>query len=460
MLTRRLARLPESTVGALRTAAVIGRRFDAPTLALATGIDDDDLLDVVEPAEAAGLVRDVGVERFAFAHALVRDTLAAGLSATRRARVHARVAEALEDLPERATERALHWQAAGPSYVGRAWRAAVDAAAVARRRYAHEQSALLLRGALDTMAEDPDAGPRDRYDVLMQLIDAYRWSAMWPELTSGPWRRRSRSAESLGDVELTARAAIATTQGALWQSAAPGEVHEEVVAALRRSLDRLPATTARCAAGCCSSLANELYYGAPFDERRALVDEALAMARRLGDDALLLDACQIAFVSLWRASTAVERLGLGRGVTRAGRASRQRARLRRVGLPAGGRARRAGAARGDVRGRGGGARGGRAAAHPLRAARARQPAAAVAGDGRAVRRRARRPSSGSRRSTPRSRSTSRRLRPAGAFVVVASWRGDAGEAAAILQSMEGGPFPISATVVVLPVAERSGGGRA
>ena len=113
VLTRRLARLPESTVGALRTAAVIGRRFDAPTLALATGIDPDDLLDVVEPAEAAGLVRDVGVERFAFAHALVRDTLTAGLSATRRARVHVRVAEALEDLPERATERALHCRPPG-----------------------------------------------------------------------------------------------------------------------------------------------------------------------------------------------------------------------------------------------------------------------------------------------------------------------------------------------------------
>ena len=193
VLTRRLARLPESTVGALRTAAVIGRRFDAPTLALATGIDPDDLLDVVEPAEAAGLVRDVGVERFAFAHALVRDTLVAGLSATRRARVHARVAEALEGLPERATERALHWQAAGPSYVGRAWRAAVDAAALARRRYAHEQSAVLLRGALDTMADDPAAGPRERYDVLMQLVDAYRWSAMWPELTADRRARPSRS---------------------------------------------------------------------------------------------------------------------------------------------------------------------------------------------------------------------------------------------------------------------------
>ena len=59
-------------------------------------------------------MRDDGVERFAFGHALVRDTLTAGLSATRRARVHARVAEALEGLPERATERARHWLAAGP----------------------------------------------------------------------------------------------------------------------------------------------------------------------------------------------------------------------------------------------------------------------------------------------------------------------------------------------------------
>ncbi len=43
-------------------------------------------------------------------------------------------------------------------------------------------------------------------------------------------------------------------------------------------------------------LANELYYGASFEERRALVEQALAMARRLGDDALVLDACEVGFV--------------------------------------------------------------------------------------------------------------------------------------------------------------------
>ena len=309
VLVRRLARLPESTVATLRTAALIGRRFDAPTLARATGIDEDGLLDVVEPAEAVGLVRDVGVERFAFAHALVRDTLAAGMTATRRARVHARVAEALEDHPDRATERAMHWRAAGPSYAGRAWRAAVEAADVARRLYAHQQSAELLRGALEAMATDPEATARDRYDVLMQLVDAYRWSAMWPELIATV-EDAVRVAESLDDVELTAQAAISTTQGALWQSAAPGEIHETVVAALRHSLVRLPGTDGPLRCRVLLGLANELYHGAPFAERRALVDEALSMARRLDDDALLLDACQVSFASLWWAGTAPERLEL------------------------------------------------------------------------------------------------------------------------------------------------------
>ena len=36
------------------------------------------------------------------------------------------------------------------------------------------------------------------------------------------------------------------------------------------------------------------------------------MARRLGDDELLLDACQIGFVSLWRPDTAAARLRPGR----------------------------------------------------------------------------------------------------------------------------------------------------
>ncbi len=445
VLVRRLARLPEGTVTVLRTAAVIGRRFDAMTLARATGVDEDALLDVVEPAEAAGLVRDVDVERFTFAHALVRDTLVAGLSATRRARVHARVADALADQPDRAGERAVHWQAAGPSYAGPAWRSGVEAAGVARRLYAHQQAAHLLSTALDTMRGDPEATARDRYDVLMHLVDAYRWAAMWPELVRTVEEAVRVAREELDDVELTARAAIATSQGALWQSAATGSVHEEIVGALRWSLERHPDLSAmRCRI--LLGLANELVHGAPLDERRELVEEALAIARRLGDDELLLDACQVSFSALWWAGTAPERLALAdESLALARRLGKDRAGvvsacLRAVVLGELGRPSEMFAASEHAR----------AEAERLRIPygllvvdNLLLPWLAMAGRFEECREALERIEAlEAQISLDPSESA-----VAGAWVALGMWRPDDGQGAAILQSMEGGPVPITATVV-------------
>ena len=309
VLVRRLERLPQTSVDILRTAAVVGRQFDLATLASAAGTHEDDVLDALEPAEEAGLVREDGIDRFVFAHALVRDTIYSGLSASRRARLHARVAEVLQRVPGRETERARHWLAAGPAYAARAWLAAVSAATVTKRLHAHEQSAELLCSALAVMGADPDATDRDRYDVLMQLVDAYRWLGRWTELVAAV-EQAIDVGEALGDVELVSQAAMSPTIGALWQSGAHGQVHHKVVEALRRSLDRLPAEDSPLRCRTMLGLANELYYGSTFEERRALVDEALAMARRIDDDGLRLDACQIAFSALWCPRTSPERLDL------------------------------------------------------------------------------------------------------------------------------------------------------
>ncbi|WP_346386544.1 BTAD domain-containing putative transcriptional regulator [Nocardioides sp.] len=309
VLTRRLARLPDDTVAALRVAAVIGRQFDTPTLAAVTGIDEDDLLDVVEPAQAAGLVREDGIDRYLFAHALVRDTLRGAMSASRRARAHAKVARTLADSAGRETEVALHWLAAGPSFASQAWHAAVTAAQVAKGLHAYDEVVELLRAALESLEDDPKATPRDRYDVLMALTEAYRWSALLPDLV-GCVEQAIAVGKELGDSEAVARAAIATTKGALWRSAPPGQTNEVVIDALRGSLDRLPGSDGELRCQSMLALANELDFSSSFEELRALVDEGLAMARRLDDPRLLLDACQIAFVSLWVPATAVERYAL------------------------------------------------------------------------------------------------------------------------------------------------------
>lgn len=308
VLNRRLLRLPERTVVALRAAAVIGREFDVPTLAGVTGIDEDDLIDVVEPAQAAGLVREDGIDQYLFAHALVRDTLRASLSASRRARAHARIADVLAEAPGRETEVARHWREAGPSYADRAWRSAVDAAALARRLFAYDQAAELLEGALVSMDGDAQATLRDRYDVLEQLVEAYRWAAQLPDLVATV-EQAIEVGKQLRDPVAVAQAAIATARGVLWRSAPPGQVNETVVAALRGSLDRLPVHDSDLRARTMLTLANELQVTTA-QERRALCDEGLAMARRIGDPELVRDCCQIWFVALWSPETAPERLAL------------------------------------------------------------------------------------------------------------------------------------------------------
>ena len=309
VLARRLKRLPEETVSALRWAALVGRQFDLGTLAAISRDEETDLLDHLDPALDAGLLREDGIDRYLFGHALVRDTIYAAIPAARRARAHARVAESLAGKAGRETEVARHWLAAGPSYAPRAWLAAVGAAALARRLHAYEESADLLRSALATLPQDPDSTARERFDVLTDLADAKRWSGDWGGLVETA-EELVAVARELDDVDLLAVAATTTAVGALWQSGPHGSVNEVVVGALRECLERLPTHDSPVRCRVMLSLALEIYYGSTFEERRALVDEGLAMARRLQDEPLLLDACQLAHIALWRPSTALERRDL------------------------------------------------------------------------------------------------------------------------------------------------------
>ena len=120
VLRARLARLPAQTGTFLMVAAVAGRRFDLDLVEAVTGLEDEPALDAAEAAVLAGLLLedDRAAGRYRFAHALVRETIYQDISRARRARLHARVVDALLAVrgaePEPAAEMAYHCGQAAP----------------------------------------------------------------------------------------------------------------------------------------------------------------------------------------------------------------------------------------------------------------------------------------------------------------------------------------------------------
>ena len=112
VIGRRLNRLSQRCNETLTVASVIGREFRVDQLKPAMeepspaedgaglGMTEDRLLEVLEEALAARVIEELpqAVGRYQFTHALIQETLTAELSLTRRVRLHARVAVALEDL--------------------------------------------------------------------------------------------------------------------------------------------------------------------------------------------------------------------------------------------------------------------------------------------------------------------------------------------------------------------------
>ncbi len=100
VVAQRVERLGEQAVSVLSLAALIGREFDLDLLERVARDTVEDVLDILESAVEASILVESGdrAGRFQFAHALISHTLYEDIGATRRARMHQRVAEALEEI--------------------------------------------------------------------------------------------------------------------------------------------------------------------------------------------------------------------------------------------------------------------------------------------------------------------------------------------------------------------------
>ncbi|MBI1884889.1 MAG: AAA family ATPase [Chloroflexi bacterium] len=291
VIAKRLARLGKEANRVLAHSSVLGREISLPKVAAVTGRDEDSLLDLLEEALAAHLLREEG-QYFAFAHPLIQETLYQGLSAPRRRQLHLRAAEALEVLysadlePAHLAELAHHFCQAGSS--GDADKAigyAVRAAERALSQVAYEEAARLYQMALQALDLKRKADVAERCELLLALGDAQIRTADKAGARQ-TFRQAADIARNLGEPERLAHAALGLGgRGA--RRFELGEVDELLIGLLQEALGTLKEGESVLRSTLLTGLAFATEFSEPPERRLALSQEAVDIARRVGDpDAL------------------------------------------------------------------------------------------------------------------------------------------------------------------------------
>lgn len=154
MLEAQVEQLTPLEQRVLRAASVAGQRFSAWAVSALVDGDVGQVEEVCEGLASRQQVLRRSGAQYEFRHTLYRDALYRQLPAARCSLFHLQIAERMEDLiteadPSLAAELASHFHA-GHDYA-RAVRYLILAATNAARRYAHAESILVLRQALDLL---------------------------------------------------------------------------------------------------------------------------------------------------------------------------------------------------------------------------------------------------------------------------------------------------------------------
>lgn len=291
VLADRIRSVGDDGLEVLQTAAAIGREFPFDLLQHSTGLSEEAVLQTLEDATVAGLVREVppepasGETVFSFHQGLIRTALLDSIGGGRRRLLHRRIAEALEDMQRAGrsvapADLAHHYTAAGNEHLAKRIHYSVLAANDALARLAPQDAVKHLAAAL--AAHDQLAGtePSERLDLLISLGVAQRLAA------AGDYRSTlldaAHLAIALQDGSRLVRAALENTRGF---SSRVGTIDAELVEVLEQALAWSPEASADRALAL-SALCSELQYDSNPELRLALSQEADEICAALGDDLL------------------------------------------------------------------------------------------------------------------------------------------------------------------------------
>jgi DNA-binding SARP family transcriptional activator/tetratricopeptide (TPR) repeat protein len=340
VIGRRLSRLSKSCNRMLACASALTGAISWPILVATCEQDEDELLDYLDEALAAQVVRERPGSRvgsYEFTHALIQQALYEELSTSRRLRLHRRIAEAIErvhgdHLDPHLVELAHHYYEAAPAgSLDKFLDYSMRAGARATGLMAFEEAAQLYDRALGTL----DELEREEHPVRGRLHQLYAGTlasmSRWPDahvhyeqaLERVPdgedhtrarlilhaavcdfWmldiaRVRARATEALalaeasGDVELTSAA-----EGLLAMAEhSDGEVRE-AEERYRRAGARVSGSSDLLVAQALQQFPITLYWTGRFEDSVARSQELLKTARSHSDGSMVMNLLAVTGMAL------------------------------------------------------------------------------------------------------------------------------------------------------------------
>ena len=287
----RLNKLSAPCADVLSVAAVMGRNFSLDIVFLALSeTSREQVSAALEEAVAARIVETAAAPAwFRSTHALLYEVLYERTPLTQRARLHERIARAMQ--ARYAHELTAHLSALAHHYCSSLPDGPADMAAemaqragqYAQDQLAFEEAAAHYHLALSAMDHDPAASLSRRADLYAKLgkMQSHSGDSM-RALES--FQRAVASAKQANEPELQVRAAI-DFEEASWRLPM---LSSATIAPLSEALTALgPGDTALKAAALSSLARNLMFAGTP-EEAYRTAELATSMARRLKDDATLV----------------------------------------------------------------------------------------------------------------------------------------------------------------------------
>lgn len=294
-----LAPLSSITQHVLSKAAVLGEDFALSVLREMEDAEPASLTEAIAQAVGHQILQASGPGRHRFSHALFRESLYAALGGAERMRLHHQAAVAFERLgfaqnEEHAGTIAHHFANAVPleGATERALHYSVLAGRAALARFAHEEARDRFLSAKNLLTSGPD-NPRQR-DVLIGLGDAQR--------LCGALDDAKRTFLALADQARSSGDALALADAALGYGRAhfeTGNVEQTLIGLLQESLAWLPKADSSTRIMLLARLVSALQFDRDAARRAAMVDESVAMARRLGDANALAHALHSEMYHCW-----------------------------------------------------------------------------------------------------------------------------------------------------------------